>query len=62
MRWLRLSTLKSNSSEQTSEGLQTRSFSYSVSQTYMSIPTNNLLSRFLPIPGKAAKDNTQSKE
>ena len=33
------------SSEQTSEGLQTRSFSYSVSQTYMPIPTKNLLTR-----------------
>ena len=44
MRWLSLSTLKSSSSEQTSEGLQTRSFSYSVLQTYMPIPTKNLLS------------------
>ena len=44
MRWLSLSTLKSNYSEQTSEGLQTRSFSYSVSQTYMPTPTKNLLS------------------
>ena len=43
MRWLSLSTLKSSSSEQTSEGLRTRSFSYSVSQTYMPIPTKNLL-------------------
>ena len=46
MRWLSLSTLKSSFSEQTSEGLQTRSFSYSVSQTYMPIPTKNLLTPF----------------
>ena len=43
MPWQSLSTLKSSSSEQTSEGLQTRSFSYSVSQTYMPIHTKNLL-------------------
>ena len=46
MPWLSLSTLKSNSSEQTSEGLPTRSSSCSVSQTYMPIPTKNLLTPY----------------
>ncbi|WP_162608007.1 hypothetical protein, partial [Parabacteroides sp. An277] len=36
---------KSNYSEQTSEGLQTRSSSYSVLQNYMHIPTKFLLSQ-----------------
>ena len=45
MPWRSLSTLKSSSSGQTSEGLQTRSSSCSVSQTYMPIPTKNLLTR-----------------
>gem|GEM_PF-3646207 len=48
MHLLNHSMLKSNSLERISGELLTRSFSYSVLQTYMPIPTKFLLSRFQP--------------
>ena len=45
MHLLNHSMLKSSSLELTSEELWTRSFSYSVLLTYMSIPTKNLLNQ-----------------